>query len=151
MWRCTKTGFSAFNKWWKWKFAPCILVECSLTSKQHVDGGRWIQNSFSNNSSQWHPLAPDDLLKLVRYSYSSKIPCKTHIFGCNNASLICSVFCACQDDRRCFNERTSQYLLGRWWWRQSLTWTQDKHNNIFINLPIPNEPLSRSSNCAIPI
>ena len=40
------------------------------------------------------PLAPDDLLKLVRCSCSSETPCKTHRCGCSSASLACSVFCA---------------------------------------------------------
>ena len=56
------------------------------------------------------PLAPDDLLKLLRCSCSSKTPCKTDRCGCSSASLACSVFCACQGGQGCFNERTRQAL-----------------------------------------
>lgn len=54
------------------------------------------------------PLAPDDLLKLIRCSCSSEMPCKTQRCGCNSANLACSVFCACQGGQVCFNERTKQ-------------------------------------------
>ena len=100
-------------------------------TQQHLDGGRWIQNPFSNNSSQWHPLALDDLLKLLRCSWISEISCKTHIFCCNSASLICPAFCACQGDRLCFNERTRWTLLANDDGDNeyaSLTWTHDTHN-----------------------
>ena len=33
------------------------------------------------------PLAPDDLLKLMRCTCSSEIPCNTHIFVSNSAAL----------------------------------------------------------------
>ena len=56
------------------------------------------------------PLAPDDLLKLVRCSCSSETPCKTQRCGCSSASLACSVFCGCQGGQGCFNERTRQTL-----------------------------------------
>ena len=56
------------------------------------------------------PLAPDDLPKLVRRSCSSETPCKTQRCGCSSASLACSVFCVCQYDQGCFNERTGQAL-----------------------------------------
>ena len=56
------------------------------------------------------PLAPDDLLKLVRCSCSSEITCKTQRCGCSSASLACSVFSACQGGQGCFNERTRQAL-----------------------------------------
>ena len=35
------------------------------------------------------PLAPDDLLKLLRCSCSSETPWKTHRCGCSSASLAC--------------------------------------------------------------
>ena len=54
------------------------------------------------------PLAPDDLLKLVRNSCSSETPCKTQRCGCSSASLACSVFSACHGGQCCFNERTSK-------------------------------------------
>ena len=115
----------------------CNQIRRELT-KPYSDShwtGRWIQNYFANNSSQWHPLAPYDLLKLLRCSCSSEIPCKTHIFGCNSASLICSVFCACQGDRRCFKEITRQTLPANDDGDNeyaSLTWTQDTHNVHFF-------------------
>ena len=56
------------------------------------------------------PLAPDDLLKLVRCSCSSETPCKTQRCGCSSASLACSVFCGCQGGQGCFNERTRQTI-----------------------------------------
>ena len=56
------------------------------------------------------PLAPDDLPKLVRCTCSSETPCKTHRCGCSSASLACSVFCVCQYDQGCFNDRTGQSL-----------------------------------------
>ena len=56
------------------------------------------------------PLAPDDLLKLVRCSYSSETPCKTQRCGCSSASLVCAVSWACQGGQGCFNEITRQAL-----------------------------------------
>ena len=56
------------------------------------------------------PLAPGDLLKLVRCSCSSETPCKTQRRGCSSASHACSVLCACQGGQGCFNERTRQAL-----------------------------------------
>ena len=75
--------------------------------------GRSIQNSYPDNTSQWHPAAPDDLLKLVRCSCSSETPCKTQRCGCSRASLACSMFCASQGGQGCFNERTRQGKVFR--------------------------------------
>ena len=102
---CTKIGFSASNKWKCGPRSPSggIMAECSATPSSGMvpfpsNGpnsismviGRWIQtNSSSDTSSHWHPFAL----------------CKTNTFGCNSASLIYSVFWACQGDRRCFNEK----------------------------------------------
>ena len=56
------------------------------------------------------PLAPGDLLKLVRRSCSSETPCKTQRCGCSSASIACSVFCACYGGQACSNEITRQAL-----------------------------------------
>ena len=56
------------------------------------------------------PLAPEDLLKLIRCSCSSETSCRMHRCGCNSANLACSVFCACQGGQACFNERTKQVI-----------------------------------------
>ena len=65
-----------------------------------------IPTTLSNDT----PLAPDDLLKLVRCSCGSETPCKTRRCSCSSASLACSAFCLCHGGQGCFNERTRQAL-----------------------------------------
>ena len=50
-------------------------------------------------------LAPDALLKVVKCGCSGEIQCRTKRCGCRQSNLSCSVFCACQVDHRCFNEK----------------------------------------------
>ena len=43
------------------------------------------------------PLAPSNILKMIRCTYSSETPCKTSSCGCNNAKFPCTFFCLCQN------------------------------------------------------
>ena len=52
------------------------------------------------------PLAPQDVLKLIKCSCESQSPCGTLRCGCNSSRLSCTVFCACQGSPLCCNERT---------------------------------------------
>ena len=52
------------------------------------------------------PLAPSDILKLIRCTCSSETPCKSSRCGCNHAKLACTIFCSCQASTECYNEQT---------------------------------------------
>ena len=52
------------------------------------------------------PLAPDNILKLIRCSCSSESPCKSSSCRCNKAKLACTVFCACCASIECCNDQT---------------------------------------------
>ncbi len=52
------------------------------------------------------PLAPSDILQVIRCTCSSETPCKSARCGCNRANLACTVFCACQNLTACYNEQT---------------------------------------------
>ncbi len=52
------------------------------------------------------PLAPNDILKMIRCTCSSETPCKSSRCGCNRAKLACTMFCSCQNSTACYNEQT---------------------------------------------
>ena len=53
-------------------------------------------------------LAPVQLLKLIRCSCESDMPCKTQRCGCSSGNLACTIFCSCQGSKECFNAHTKQ-------------------------------------------
>lgn len=55
-------------------------------------------------------LAPSDILKMIKCSCESDVPCKSKRCGCHNANMACTVFCACQGGQGCFNEKTRECL-----------------------------------------
>jgi len=57
------------------------------------------------------PTAPDDLLKVIKCSCESDIPCRTKRCGCSNANIACTEFCACAGGAGCFNEKTREHAL----------------------------------------
>jgi len=56
------------------------------------------------------PLAPEELLKLIRCTCSSENACKTRRCSCNSSTLACTIFCSCQGSHACFNEYTKQVM-----------------------------------------
>ena len=52
------------------------------------------------------PLAPEDVLKLIKCSCESQSPCGSLRCSCNKARLSCTIFCACQGAALCCNEQT---------------------------------------------
>ncbi len=67
------------------------------------------ENSMSlspNTVSEGTPLAPTDLLKLIRCSCSAEFACSQKKCGCNGSGLACTVFCSCGGSQACFNENT---------------------------------------------
>lgn len=56
------------------------------------------------------PIAPDDILKMIKCSCDSATPCKSKRCGCNNANMACTMFCTCQGGDGCFNQRTRERL-----------------------------------------
>ena len=44
------------------------------------------------------PLAPENILKLIRCSCETDTPCKTMRYRCASAKLPCTVFCKCHTD-----------------------------------------------------
>lgn len=53
-------------------------------------------------------LAPTKLLKMIKCSCESDMPCKTQRCGCNSSNLACTVFCSCQGGKECCNALTKQ-------------------------------------------
>ena len=51
------------------------------------------------------PLAPENILKLIRCSCETDTPCKTMRCRCASAKLPCTVFCNCYADD-CYNQLT---------------------------------------------
>ena len=54
------------------------------------------------------PLAPSDVLKLIKCNCTGSSPCKSQRCGCIKANLACSIFCACRAETGCCNEKTVQ-------------------------------------------
>ena len=52
------------------------------------------------------PLAPSDILKMIRRTCSSETPCKSSRCGCNRVKLACTMFCSCQASNSCHNDQT---------------------------------------------
>jgi len=55
-------------------------------------------------------LAPDDILKMIKCSCDSTMPCKSKRCGCHNANMACTAFCTCQGGDGCFNEKTRERI-----------------------------------------
>ena len=51
-------------------------------------------------------LAPNHILKMIRCTCSSELPCKSSKCACNKARLACTIFCACQTGIECCNDQT---------------------------------------------
>lgn len=51
------------------------------------------------------PLAPLDLLKLIKCSCQSQTACKSQRCSCCSANMPCTTFCVCQGGQECQNER----------------------------------------------
>ena len=119
--------------------------------QQYVDG-HWKMDPkplFQCQLFPVTPLASDDLLKLVRCSCSSEIPCNTRIFGSNSATRFaqCSVHVRVTDivskkeQGRPFRPVTMTTMIMR------LSPEPRMHTmHISFHLPIPNEFLSRNTN-----
>lgn len=54
------------------------------------------------------PVAPMQLLKLIRCSCDSNFPCRTTKCGCNSSKLGCTAFCTCEGGQTCCNDHTVQ-------------------------------------------
>ena len=56
------------------------------------------------------PIAPEDILKLIRCGCDSAQPCKSQRCSCNAAQIACTAFCKCQGSHHCYNVKTNEYL-----------------------------------------
>ena len=56
------------------------------------------------------PLAPDDILKMIKCSCDSATPCNCRRCGCQNANMACTSFCTCQGGDGCFNPKTREWI-----------------------------------------
>ncbi len=59
------------------------------------------------------PLAPSDILQVIRCTCSSETHCKSSQCGCNRAKLVCTMFCTCQNLTACYNEQISTSWIGQ--------------------------------------
>ncbi|KAI0219559.1 hypothetical protein LSAT2_028913 [Lamellibrachia satsuma] len=55
-------------------------------------------------------LAQTGLLKLIKCSCQSEMPCSTNKCSCNSSDMACTPFCACQGGQACQNE-SGKYVL----------------------------------------
>ena len=55
-------------------------------------------------------LAPVELLKLIKCTCESGLPCKSSRCSCSSSSMACTVFCSCQGGNDCYNAFTMQQL-----------------------------------------
>ena len=55
-------------------------------------------------------LAPDEILKMIKCSCDSDMPCKSKRCGCHNANMACTAFCACQGGDGCFSQNTREHI-----------------------------------------
>ena len=55
-------------------------------------------------------LAPTELLKLIKCSCRSEMPCSTNKCSCNSSDMACTPFCSCQGEQACQNE-SGKYVL----------------------------------------
>ncbi len=53
------------------------------------------------------PLAPSDILQVIRCTSSSETHFKSSQCGCNRAKLVCTMFCTCQNLTACYNKQIS--------------------------------------------
>ena len=56
------------------------------------------------------PLAPDDILKMIKCSCDSATPCNSRKCGCQNANMVCTSFRTCQGGDGCFNPKTRERI-----------------------------------------
>ena len=57
------------------------------------------------------PVAPEDILKLIKCGCESVEPCKSHICSCSAGKIACTTFCKCQGSHHHYNDKTKEYLL----------------------------------------
>ncbi|KAJ4918215.1 hypothetical protein JOQ06_000075 [Pogonophryne albipinna] len=55
-------------------------------------------------------FAPEELLKVIKCSCDSAVPCKTKRCGCYLAGMACTSFCKCEGGHGCFNQKTRECL-----------------------------------------
>ena len=53
-------------------------------------------------------LVPVDILKMIKCSCDSNVPCKSKRCGCHNANMACTEFCGCGGGEACFNQKTRE-------------------------------------------
>ena len=51
------------------------------------------------------PLAPDDLLKVIKCGCYSNTPCPTKRCGCKSHAIPCTLFCVCKGGDACRNQK----------------------------------------------
>ena len=56
------------------------------------------------------PLAPDDILKMIKCTCDSATPGNSRICGCQNANMAGTSFCTCQGGDGCFNPKTRERI-----------------------------------------
>ena len=52
------------------------------------------------------PLAPDEIMKLIKCSCEGPSPCRTQRCSCSRLKLPCTLFCKCNAGSECLNDLT---------------------------------------------
>ena len=55
-------------------------------------------------------LVPDEILKMIKCSCDSDMPCKSKIYECHNANMACTACCAWQGRDGCFSQNTREHI-----------------------------------------
>ena len=84
-------------------YAKKVSISCSA-NKKHKNMNKLIFHVFEKN------YVRSGLLKLIKCSCRSEMPCSTNKFSCHSSDMACSPFCACQGGQACQNE-SGKYVL----------------------------------------
>ena len=76
----------------------------------------WTKNEWTNSLmpigvTEDVSISPDDILKLIKCSCDSTLPCKTKRCNCQSNNMACIMFCACRGGETWYNDITRE-LLG---------------------------------------
>ena len=163
VWRCTTTGFSAFNKWRiKWKCAPRTFRWHSGGIFSNQIRREWTHQHFNGHSKMdskllfQHSFPVKPLHQMIRCNYwyvlavVKSLARHIHVVATVPAlSALYHVPARVVSTKE--QGRPSMQMPTTTMNRQFSPEIRIHTMHISFHLPIPNEPLSRNINCVIPL